>query len=84
MDILPNKREIIQAILDKEKDLWIIIKPSRFDPTDPDYLCVFQDPAHYKEARVEIPTAWFQDREIERIEEAIQQAIRRAEIGYKY
>lgn len=84
MGTLPNKREVIQSILDKQKDLWIIIKPSRLNPTDPDYLCVFQNPAEYKEARVEIPTAWFQDREKARIEGVVQDAIRRAELGYKF
>jgi len=59
MGTLPNKREILESIIDEQDDFWIIMKPSRNNPTDPDYLCVLQNPAEYKEARVEIPTAWF-------------------------
>ena len=55
MATLSNKREILQAILDKEDDLWIIMKPSRNDPADPEDLCIFQSPRRWKEARVEIP-----------------------------
>ena len=70
-----NKREILQAILDQEEELWI-------DPRDPDYLCIFQNPGEYKETKVEIPTSWFQHREVDKIEEAVRDALRRAEQGY--
>jgi len=78
-----SKREILQAILDKEEELWIIMKPSRFNPTDPDDLCIFQNPAEHKEARIEIPNSWFENREFQRIEEAVQTALQNAQIGYR-
>lgn len=84
MGTLPKKRDILQSILDEDEDLWIIIKPSRRNPTDTDCLCVFQNPAEYKEAKVEIPTPWFQDQEFDKIEKAVRHALRRAEVGYKY
>jgi hypothetical protein len=77
-----NKREILQAILDQEEELWIIIKPSRLNPRDPDYLCVFQNPGEYKETKVEIPTPWFQHRQLDKIEGAVRDALSRAEEGY--
>jgi len=84
METAPNRREILQEILDREDDLWIIMKPSRRNPADPDDLCVFQNPARWKEARVEIPHAWFADREVEKIERAVADAIARAEQGYRF
>ena len=79
-----NKREILELILEEEEDLWIIVKPSRFNPSDPDELCVFQNPAKYKEAAIEIPMRWFQDQEVQMIEQAVKDAIQRAEPGYKH
>ena len=84
MVALLNKRQILQSILDKQEDLWIIMKPSRNDPTDPDELCVFQSPGQWKEARTEIPISWFLDRELGKIETAVRDALERAEAGYKY
>jgi hypothetical protein len=84
MGMLPNKREVLQSILDKEYDLWIIMKPSRNDPTDPEDLCVFQNPRRWQEARVEIPMSWFLNPELEKIESAVLDAIEHAESGYKY
>ena len=84
MGTLPNKRQILQSIIDKENDDWIIMKPSRNDPTDPEYLCIFQNPAEYKEARVEIPTPWFIDEQFAKIESAVLDAIQHAELGYKF
>jgi hypothetical protein len=81
---LPNKRDILQSILDTQDDLWIVMKPSLKNPTDADYLCVFQSPRQYKEARVEIPTTWFQNREFDKIEGAVRDALEHAEVGYKY
>lgn len=81
---MPNKREIFGSILDKQNDLWVNIKPSRTNPIDPDYLCVFQNPAEYKKARVEIPTGWFQDEQLDKIESAVWHAIECAESGYNY
>ena len=84
MGTLPNKREILESIIDEQDDFWIIMKPSRNNPTDPDYLCVLQNPAEYKEARVEIPAAWFIDDQFDKIQSAVRDAIESAEIGYKY
>jgi len=60
------------------------MKPSPNNPTDPDYLSVLQNPAEYKKARVEIPTAWFMDEQLDKIQSAVRDAIESAEIGYKY
>lgn len=79
-----NKREILQQILDREEGFWIIIKPSRHNPSDPDALCVFQNPETYKEATVEIPTAWFQANDLPKIEEAVRNALSRAQPGYRH
>jgi len=79
-----TKREVLQSILDKEDELWIIMKPSRNDPTDSNSLCIFQNPAQYKEARIEIPTRWFTDKEFDKIESTVLDAIEHAEFGYKY
>jgi putative phosphoribosyl transferase len=76
---LPNKREMIQAIIDEEQEPWIIMKPSRQDPTDPEPLCIFENPAAQTQAKTEIPVAWFQNRELQKIKEAIQQSLRHAE-----
>jgi hypothetical protein len=84
MGALPNKRKILESIIDEQDDFWIIMKPSRNNPTDPDYLCVFQNPAEYKEARVEIPTVWFMDEQFGKIQSAVWHAMECAETGYKY
>lgn len=84
METAANRREILQAILDREDDVWIVMKPSRRNPEDPDGLWVFQNPARWKEARVEIPHAWFLDREMEKIENAVMDAIAHAEQGYRF
>lgn len=76
---LPNKREMIQAIIDDEPEPWIIMKPSRQDPTDPESLCIFENPAEQTQARAEIPLLWFQNRELGKIKEAVQQGLRHAE-----
>jgi len=54
------------------------------NPSDPDELCVFQNPARYKEAAIEIPMRWFEDQEVEMIEQAVKDAIQRAKPGYKH
>ena len=75
----PNKREMIQTVIDEEQEPWIIMKPSRQDPTDPEPLCIFENPAAQTQAKTEIPIAWFQNRELQKIKEAIQQSLRQAE-----
>lgn len=84
MGVPPNKREVLQTIIDKEDGLWIIMKPSRSDPADPEDLCVFQNPRRWTEARVDIPTSWFMNQEFEKIESAVLDAIENAKSGYKY
>lgn len=77
---LPNKRELIQAIIDDEPEPWIIMKPSRKDPADPEPLCIFENPAANTQARTEIPLEWFERRELGKIKDAVQQSLRHAEI----
>jgi hypothetical protein len=57
---LPNKREMIQAVIDEEEEPWIIMKPSRQDPTDAEAVYIFENPAEQTQAKAEIPVAWFQ------------------------
>lgn len=73
---------MIQAVIDEEQEPWIIMKPSRQNPTDPDALCIFDNPAEQTQARAEIPLVWFQNRELEKIKEAIQQSLRHGEVKY--
>jgi putative phosphoribosyl transferase len=75
---LPNKREMIQAIIDEEEEPWVIMKPSRQDPADTEVLCIFENPAEQTQAKAEIPIAWFQKQELQRIKEAIRQSLRHA------
>ena len=76
---LPNKREILQPILDKTEQGWSIIKPSPLDPTDPEERCVFQK--GNKEAEISIPNSWFQDLgERHKIEPVLRDAIRSAKV----
>lgn len=77
---LPNKRELIQAIIDDESEPWIIMKPSRKDPADPEPLCIFENPAANTQARAEIPLEWFERQELGKIKDAVQQSLRHAEI----
>ncbi|MPZ78349.1 MAG: hypothetical protein GEU77_17720 [Deltaproteobacteria bacterium] len=80
---LPNKREMIQAVIDEEQEPWIIMKPSREDPTDPEPLCIFENPAEQTQAKTEIPVAWFQNRELQKIKDAIQQSLGRASAAHR-
>jgi hypothetical protein len=77
-----NKREMIQAVIDEEPEPWIIMKPSRQDPTDPEELCIFENPAEHTQARTEIPLEWFQNREVDKIKGAIQRSLRNAQLQY--
>jgi hypothetical protein len=80
---LPNKREMIQAVVDEEPEPWVIMKPSRREPMDREPLCIFENPAEDTQARVEIPFEWFQNRELEKIKQAIQLSLRDARVQYK-
>lgn len=59
MLVLPNKREILQSLLDKIDPRWEIIKPSPLNPTDPDFLCIFRK--DLERQKVEIPNPWYQE-----------------------
>jgi putative phosphoribosyl transferase len=80
---LPNKRQTIQAIIDEEQEPWIVMKPSRQDPTDPELLCIFENPAEQTQATAEIPLEWFHNRELDKIKETIQRSLRHAQPKYK-
>jgi dienelactone hydrolase len=82
MELL-NKREMIQAIIDEEPEPWIIMKPSRNDPADPESLCIFENPSEHTQARAPIPLAWFEGRQSEKIKEAIRHSLRHAQVMYK-
>jgi hypothetical protein len=58
------------------------MKPSRQDPTDPEPVCIFENPAAQTQAKAEIPVAWFQNRELHKIKKAIQQSLRHAQFKY--
>jgi hypothetical protein len=75
---LTTKRDMIQAVLDDEREPWIIMKPSRQDPWDPESLCIFENPAAQTEARAEIPLAWFQGRASAKIRDTIEQSLQHA------
>ena len=77
---LANKRAMIQAVIDEEEEPWIIMKPSRQHPSDPEPLCVFENPAEHTRAKTEIPLEWFENRQMAKIQEAIQQSLRQAQI----
>jgi hypothetical protein len=79
----PTKREMLQAVLDEEREPWIIMKPSRQDPWDPEPLCIFENPAAQTEARAEIPLAWFRGQESAKIREAVQNCLQQAEAKLK-
>jgi len=76
---LPNKRAMIQTIIDDEPEPWIIMKPSRQDPTDPEPLCIFENPAADIQARVEIPLEWFESKDLDKIKQSVQKSLQQAE-----
>jgi hypothetical protein len=79
----PNKRKIIQSIIDDEEGPWIIMKPSVTNPADGDRLCIFENPGKLTEAQVEIPLEWFQRNELEKIRQAIHQGLQHARVKLK-
>lgn len=80
---VPNKRKIIQSIIDDEDGPWIVMKPSILNPNDPDRMCIFENPAKVTEATVEIPPEWFQKNELEKIRQAIHQGLEHARVKLK-
>jgi dienelactone hydrolase len=75
-----NKRAMIQSIIDDEPEPWIIMKPSRKNPTDPEDLCIFENPAAQTRACTRIPLAWFRNREMDRIKRTIQESLGQAQV----
>jgi len=53
------------------------------DPTDPEPLCIFENPAADTQAKAEIPLEWFQNRELQKIEHAICQSVQGAQVQHK-
>jgi hypothetical protein len=80
---VPEKRKVIQAIIDDEEGPWIIMKPSITNPNDPDPVCVFENPAKLTEATVELPSEWFQKNELEKIRQAIHDALQQGRVKLK-
>lgn len=71
---------MIQAIIDEDPEPWIIMKPSRKNPSDPDPICIFENPAAQTRATAEIPLVWFENGDLQKIKEAIQQSLREPEL----
>jgi hypothetical protein len=80
---VPDKRKMIQSIIDDEEAGWIIMKPSIQNPNDPDRQCVFENSAKLTEATVEIPNEWFHQHELEKIREAIHEGLQQARVKLK-
>ena len=57
----PDKRAILQPILDSIESGWSIYKPPPNDPTDVDELCIFHHVATHRKTEIEISNSLFQD-----------------------
>ncbi len=80
MTTLPDKRAILQPILDEIESGWTIVKPSRLTPTDVEEECIFQKGGS-KEARVRIPNTCFQDvYQRHKIKPLVEEAIKNAKM----
>ncbi len=78
-DPLPDKRVILQPILDEIESGWTIVKPSSLDPTDIEAECIFQKGD--KEARTEIHSTYFRDADQRhKIKPLVEFAIRNATV----
>lgn len=79
MSQLPNKREILQPILDAIELGWTIKKPSPLNPTDIEHLCIFQHAKSRREVEIAFDNSLFQDvgRKAE-LERLVRHAIRNA------
>ena len=78
---LPNKRVILQPILDEIESGWTIVMPSQLNPKDIEIGCFFQKTDENKEARVRIPNAYFQDADQRHnIKPLVEVAIRNATV----
>ena len=79
MTTLPDKRAILQPILDGIEPGWTIVKPSPLNPTDIESECIFQKGD--KEARTEIPSTYFRDADQRhKIKPLVEDAIRNAKV----
>lgn len=78
---LPDKRAILQPILDDIESGWTIVRPSSLNPKDIEIGCFFQKTDENKEARVRIPNAYFQDADQQHnIKPLVEVAIRNATV----
>jgi hypothetical protein len=77
---LPDKRAILQPILDSIEPGWTIAKPSPHNPTDVDNDCIFIHDATYRRARALIDYRHFKDGNKARIEELVRDALKNAKI----
>ncbi len=76
---LPDKRAILQPILDGIEPGWEIVKPTKTDPVNIDALCIFRKPSENKEARAEIVNSYFQDADQQyKIKTLVETAIKAA------
>jgi hypothetical protein len=77
-----SKREILQAIIDDVEESWIVMKPSRYNPNDADPVCIFENPAELTRAASTIPMTWFENEELNKIEDAVHLSLRNAQPMY--
>ena len=78
---LPDKRAILQPILDEIEPGWTIVKPSPLNPTDVEEECIFQKRDDHKEAQVGIPNRYFQDADQRyKIQPHVESAINNAKV----
>ena len=78
---LPDKRAILQPILDDIESGWTILRPSSLNHKDIEIGCIFQKPDVNKEARVRIPNTYFQDaKQRHNIKPLVELAIRNATV----
>ena len=61
MTPLPNKRDIVQPILDIIESGWIIVKPSPLNPDDIERECIFQHPQSHREVKIGLESSLFLD-----------------------
>lgn len=74
-----DRRPFIQQCLDAIEPGWVIVKP--VGSGDIDTSCILQHLKGYREVRVHLPLRWFEDKEWDRIREAILRAIQGGEVG---
>lgn len=76
---LPDKRAMLQPILDEMERGWTIKKPSPSNPTDVEELCIFQKADENKQVEIEIPNSYFTDADQQhKLKPWVQRAIRKA------